>query len=172
MLLFMMCRNCSSACVKVTKAVVGSLLQVVQSCSSCHQTWKWSSQPMVGGYPKGNVSISAAILFSGSMPTKCVRVFKILKCACISTATFFRHQKLFLQPSIISLWTRQQNELFQKLKSKKLLLTGDGRCDSPGHSAKFGAYSVIEMSCQKVFDIQLISLASERDVTLLRCVTA
>ena len=33
---------------------------------------------------------------------------------------------------------------------KKLVLSGDGRADSPGHSAKYGSYTVLEMTCNKV----------------------
>ncbi|XP_010767710.1 uncharacterized protein [Notothenia coriiceps] len=35
-------------------------------------------------------------------------------------------------------------------------LTGDGRCDSPGHSAKYGGYTVIEQRINKVLDTQLV----------------
>lgn len=34
-----------------------------------------------------------------------------------------------------------------------LVVAGDGRADSPGHSAKYGAYSMIEQTCNKVVDL-------------------
>ncbi|XP_078495349.1 uncharacterized protein LOC144750179 [Ciona intestinalis] len=36
------------------------------------------------------------------------------------------------------------------------ILSGDGRCDSPGHSAKYGTYVFLDMSNNKIADIQLV----------------
>lgn len=40
-----------------------------------------------------------------------------------------------------------------------LVLIGDGRSDSPGHSAKYGCYTVIEQGIQKVLDIQIVQVS-------------
>ena len=45
-----------------------------------------------------------------------------------------------------------------KKQKRKLALSGDGRADSPGHSAKYGSYSVIDMSCSKVVDFKLVQV--------------
>ena len=158
-LLFATCRNCLSKCVEIKKMIHGSLLRVTQTCSRCHSYWIWDSQPMVGNIPKGNVSLSAAILFAGALPTKTLRVVKIINCCCISPGTFFRHQRQYLQPAICSLWKSEQLALLTNLRDqKKLALSGDGRADSPGHSAKYGSYTVIEMSCNKVLDYKLVQV--------------
>ena len=39
-----------------------------------------------------------------------------------------------------------------------LILGGDGRADSPGHSAKFGTYSMIELNHNVVLDIQIVQV--------------
>lgn len=45
-------------------------------------------------------------------------------------------------------------------KSKDgVILTGDGRCDSPGYSAKFGSYTVIEQQINRVLDFQLVQVS-------------
>ena len=43
---------------------------------------------------------------------------------------------------------------------EELELAGDGRSDSPGHSAKYGGYNVIEQRLNKVIDIQLVLVNS------------
>ena len=50
--------------------------------------------------------------------------------------------------------------LFQSFKANNhnLALSGDGRADSPGHSAKYGSYTVMEMSCNKVLDFKLVQV--------------
>ena len=32
------------------------------------------------------------------------------------------------------------------------MLAGDGRSDSPGHSAKYGSYSILDLTCNKIVD--------------------
>ena len=39
-----------------------------------------------------------------------------------------------------------------------VILTGDGRCDSPGYSAKFGSYTIIEQQINRVLDFQLVQV--------------
>ena len=84
-------------------------------------------------------------------------IFKILNCHTISSNTF-RHQKQYLQPAISTTWKSQQLVLLSSLKAQKLVLSGDGRADSLGHSAKYGSYTVIEMSCNKVLDYRLVQV--------------
>ena len=160
LLLFTVCRFCSSRTSDVKKIVVGSFIRVTQNCPNCHNKWVWDSQLFIGNVPAGNLLTSAAILYAGALPTKALRVFKILNCATITAKTFFRHQRRFLQPAIISTWERHQFSLLEGMKSqmKKLSLSGDGRADSPGHSAKYGSYTVIEMSYNKVVDYKLVQV--------------
>lgn len=170
-LLFATCRNCLSKCVEVKKVINGSLLRVTQTCSRCHSYWIWDSQPMVGNIPKGNITLSAAILFAGALPTKALRIFNILNCCCISPSTFFRHQRQYLQPAISAIWKSNQLALLSNLRDhgKKLALSGDGPADSPGHSAKYGSYTVIEMTCNKVLDYKLVQVCLRVNV-IIGCV--
>ncbi|XP_077867910.1 uncharacterized protein LOC100376482 [Saccoglossus kowalevskii] len=39
---------------------------------------------------------------------------------------------------------------------RSLCIGGDGRCDTPGHSAKFGSYSVMDLDNGTMIDIQLV----------------
>ena len=60
-------------------------------------------------------------------------------------------------------WEEQQEFVMADLQAHdKLVLAGDGRCDSPGHSAKYGTYTLMQADstqlrgAQKVVDFQLI----------------
>jgi len=160
LLLFTICRYCANTTTDVKRATTGSFLRISQFCGKCKQTWCWESQPYIGKIPAGNIYLSAAILYAGAFPAKVLRIFHILKCAVITSKTFFRHQRMILQPAIHLTWERHQLSLFQTLKARNrnLVLAGDGRADSPGHSAKYGSYTVIEMSCNKVVDFKLVQV--------------
>lgn len=41
-------------------------------------------------------------------------------------------------------------------RGEPLVLGGDGRADSPGHCAKYGSYSTIDLEQGIVVDIQLV----------------
>ena len=43
-------------------------------------------------------------------------------------------------------------------EKRNLFLSGDGRCGSPGHSAKFGSYTVIDIFSDKVVDFKLVQV--------------
>ena len=76
----------------------------------------------------------------------------------ISESTYYFHSKIYLQPTVYKVWREHQNALLAELSVTPggLVLGGDGRADSPGHSAKYGSYTVMEMRLNKVVDIQLV----------------
>ena len=63
---------------------------------------------------------------------------------------YFNHHRCYLQPCISSMWKQHQQEILDRLKHEKrgMVLGGDGRADSPGHYAKFGSYTLIELGSE------------------------
>ena len=49
-------------------------------------------------------------------------------------------------------------DLVEELRrsGENLVLGGDGRADSPGHSAKYGSYTLMELQSKKVIDIEVV----------------
>ncbi|KAH7980127.1 hypothetical protein HPB49_013245 [Dermacentor silvarum] len=56
----------------------------------------WASQALVGMKPKGNVDLSAAILFSGSSAAGTLRMMKLMGVQAISDQTFRNYQRAYL----------------------------------------------------------------------------
>ena len=56
--------------------------------------------------------------------------------------TYYYHQRHFLFPSIVLYWRSYQKKILESLKGKEVVLAGDGRHDSMGHSAKYGTYTI------------------------------
>ena len=151
-----LCRQRTSVSIKTT----GSLLTINQYCSSCIHCRKWTSQHITNKIPVGNLLISAAILSSGLLPQKVLRFFEYLNCPVVSKSRFFVHQKQFLYPAINDIWKTQQSDMLALLEAygKPLSLGGDARCDSPGFSAKYGSYTVMDLEHKVVIDIQLVQV--------------
>ncbi|XP_071480983.1 uncharacterized protein [Diadema antillarum] len=158
MRLFERCSSCSSGNVIVNKKVTGTHLRVTTECVACEKTAVWDSQPHYGSTPAGNVLLSAATLFAGGSAVKTLRILSFMKVAVITERTFFRQQERILQPVVEKVWTAHQRSLLEALKAEgqMLVIAGDGRADSPGHSAKFGTYTGIELGINKIIDLQLV----------------
>jgi solute carrier family 8 (sodium/calcium exchanger) len=78
----------------------------------------------------------------------------------ISSRTFHRHQRKFLVPAINEVWEQKQQEQMETARADgdPLILGGDGRADSPGHSAKFGTYSTMDLERNKVINVELVQV--------------
>jgi len=113
---------------------------------------------MVSNLAAGNILMSASILFSGASYTKTLRIFETMGISSISESTFKRHAREYLQPTIYKVWHDEQEELLRILGAMpgKLEVGGDGRADSPGHSAKYGSYTAMELRINKIIDLQLV----------------
>ena len=158
--LFSQCRSCHQHCTGKITHHMGSFIRVKQECSHCDHTFTWKNQPFVKDTPAGNILLSSAILFSGSTPGKVLLMLKHLNMASIKERTFFDHQKRYLAPAILSVWTENQSKLLSECVSKgPLTVGGDGRADSPGHSAKYGSYGIIDLSSDKVIHIELVQVS-------------
>ena len=64
-------------------------------------------------------------------------------------------------PSIYLLWKRYQATLLDQLEKngEDLIIGGDGRHDSMGHSAKYGAYTVFCCNNSKIIDFALVQVS-------------
>ena len=75
---------------------------------------------------------------------------------------FFCRQSQYLQPAINSVWKHSHAgfavEVTERESKSVIVLAGDGRSDSPGHSAKYGSYSILELTCNKIVDFKLVQV--------------
>ena len=58
-------------------------------------------------------------------------------------------------------WQEQQTCLVECIKNKNngdVCVCGDGRADTPGHSAKYGTYTIMDMKTKKVIEFQLVQV--------------
>ncbi|XP_075744389.1 uncharacterized protein LOC142803181 [Rhipicephalus microplus] len=156
------CRKCFAAC-KTASSVYGTLLQVQTVCTNNH-VLSWKSQPLINGKPAGNVLMSAGILFSGTSHITVLRMFEHINLQVFMPRTFFNYQRAYLLPAIDKIWHQQQNKLFRQLHGCSVDLAGDGRCDSPGFSAKFMTYSLHVTQVNKILHFEQVQVGECADV--------
>ena len=99
--LFAVCPNSTEPGTAEVTEVIGTQIYVTQKCPTCKFVCQWKSQPNIRRIPAGNRLLSAAILYSGSMISQTLRIFKILKVECFSWQTFHKHQNNYLIPVVL-----------------------------------------------------------------------
>ncbi|XP_071965513.1 uncharacterized protein [Antedon mediterranea] len=156
LMLLSICLSCFSSKVQVCCRNKGSMLIANIRCLCCHTNREWKSQPEARGTPMGNILLSGAILFSGSTPTQFLRALKSINVSAISKRTFFRHQQNFLHRVVRNNWFSKRDKHFAELQGKDISIGVDGRCDSMGHSAKYGSYTSVDLTENKILNVELV----------------
>lgn len=158
--LFNTCKRCHRRATASVQQTVGTMVRVGAECEFCGFSWQWSSQPSLGNIPAGNLALSASILFSGALSAKVLRVLQCMGVATITRRTFYSNQASILFPAIARVWNRHQEMYVRQAvdRGEPLVIGGDVRADSPGHCAKFGSYSTIDLEEGIVIDIQLVQV--------------
>ncbi|KAK6494063.1 hypothetical protein HHUSO_G508 [Huso huso] len=154
------CPECGSFDIISYHVVKGCLLTITISCRSCSSQVNCNSQRYIGGTPAGNILLSASILFAGATAEKVLCVLQNMSVAAISAHTFFRHQCHVVLPVVQRLWTTRQMWVLAALQAEKrnLVLGSNCSANSPGHSARFGSYTMVELHANAVIDIQLVQV--------------
>ena len=143
-MLFQFCHLCLFPRPNVAVTQTGTMLTITSECSNCRERYTWKSQlDLMGRFPAGNLLLSFATLCAGASIRKVLLVFQHMGILVYhEPAYYYYHQRHLLVPSIVAFWKKYQNKLLEKLRNKEVVLAGDGRHDSMGHSAKYGTYSI------------------------------
>ena len=156
------CPECGDAIIQQKSKTTGSMLTVELTCHSGH-TKTWESQPVVKRKPLGNLLLAAAILFTGNTFTSISHLASCLNLQFFCESVFYDAQRKYLFPVVNEAWEAESSRQINSLTSKPIVnLEGDGRCDSPGHCAKYGTYTLMDEDTGNVvaFDVVQVSEVS------------
>ena len=80
----------------------------------------------------------------------------IAKIPFMSKVTFYSIQKRFLFPAVHRVFVTNRTLLLDFVRRRgQLDLLGDGRCDSPGYSAKYGTYTIMDGLTNFILDFHV-----------------
>jgi hypothetical protein len=103
--------------------------------------------------------VSAAILYSGNTYTALADFSAALDMQFLSKTTYNKIQKNVLLPVVQEAWTEERKGADAGLQSARVIVAGDCRCDSPGHNAKYGSYSLMSISNRKIVALNLVQVS-------------
>lgn len=168
--LLQLCKFCGAAVVQQERRTVGSMLVCDIQCHNGH-SYIWQSQPLLRNTPAGNLELAAAILYTGGTYTKLAAFAGALNMEFISKTSFNTLQITTLFPVIQEAWLLERERAALELKQLgPCVLAGDARCDSPGHSAKYGSYTLMaiptssqQSTTNQIVAMNLIQVSEVRD---------
>ncbi|XP_063436361.1 uncharacterized protein LOC134717799 [Mytilus trossulus] len=76
----------------------------------------------------------------------------------IGQTQYYSIQKDIAIPAIDHYYSLQREVVLQQLQGKQLVLGGDGRCDSPGYSAKYCTYTFMDTLTGVIPDFSLVQV--------------
>ena len=152
--------DCCARQIVTEKKIDGCVLSLVYKCEKGHSgIWYSSSVICQKRDQKVYVTptlISAAVLISGNNFDKLSLFAKCLNWKFVSQTHFTRTQSLYAIPSIKDFWLRMNTLLWEVFKSESLVLSGDGRMDSPGFSAKYCLYVIMHTFLNVILDVEVV----------------
>ena len=152
--LFGHCLKCSDEVLEKEPLKKGSALKVTTLCKNSHSK-EWVSQPLVNRAAVGNVLLSGAILFTGNTFLHVSEIASTINLAFLSKSDYHKWQKDFF-PVINDLWQQEKAAVLTDLiNSNSVTLLGDGRCDSPGFSAKYRTYTMMNKESEKIVNFKV-----------------
>ena len=137
----------------------GTLMTVELTCvNSCTYTWKSQKEKNAKG--SVNIMLTSAITLSGIMLEKFQQLASLLNLRSISNSTFYSLRREYVVPAIAKEWEKEQNLVIASIREKgePVMLAGDGRADSPGHSAKYGTYTMMNVDTDKIVDFEVVQV--------------
>ena len=144
-----------------TTRTVGGNVEVLSKCANGHNN-KWVSSEVLSHNNNQCVYVNdsllpAAILISGNNYEKFSLLCKALGLNIVSRNTFMRFQKHCAAPVVEEIW-KEMNELVKQIFKdyEDVCLCGDGRNDSPGHSARYCVYTLMEQFTNVVVDFEVM----------------
>lgn len=140
--------------VEIKKEVVASALYLKWICPDGHTLYRWCSQPILNrGVHIGDLMLTASTVLSGSNFQKISMFAKFLHLPILSKSTFYKMQRQYVVPSVDEHWINHQNAVLEEFRGVDLVVLGDGRMDSPGHSAQYCSYTFMEYTTKKILCI-------------------
>ena len=140
------------------KSYLGTCLVVSWHCGAGHRGGRWAAQPSCMKIRAGNLMLVSALLLSGNSFTKVGLMFRFCNIQYVSKTLFCQYQSLYIAPAVNEFWEQHKQELWDEKTGKDVKLSGDGRNDSPGHSAQYCTYSLADIDDRAILQMNIVDV--------------
>ena len=153
-----LCQYCGSPTDTTTQKKSGSMMKITTNCMNGHIVY-WESQPLIDGTAAGNLLIPAAIFYSVATHKHTADFAKYLNLQFVCSSHYYTTKNTILYPVVQHTWITSQTAIIKQLnKSGSIVVCGDGRSDSPGHSAKYGTYTLMDEKTSLIIEFSIVQV--------------
>ena len=154
--LFKFCGTCGNPVLEKSVRYDGALLTISYTCQTGHNVI-WRSGDYKHHQALINIELVGAAKMNGVGFTALHDLFKTLEIPFMSSTTYYDLAKRWIFPVILKEFVRVRTEIITELKiTDHVMLCGDAQFDSPGFSAKFCTYTIMDCRNNKVVDTIVI----------------
>lgn len=152
--------GCTAERKVVRYSLEGGVMSVTYRCTEGHGG-VWHSSSVLTTKRGQNVFVtsvllSSSVLLTGNNFEKVLLLAKMLNMSFVSSATFNRIQSLYAVPVVKDFWAEMKEKIWEVFKDEALLLCGDARMDSPGFSAKYCVYTIMDHYLDIITDVEIV----------------
>jgi hypothetical protein len=140
----------------------GSALTIQTFCLGGHRH-VWHSQPVINRVFLGNVLFPCAVFATGGSFRQSLEMLDCLGLKMIKEREAFNIQSAYIIPESEKMWSVHQAATISTLSNRPLELSGDARCDSPGHNATYGTYSMMDTKSNLILEQQTVHVTTVKN---------
>ena len=164
LLLFSFCIKCGGQISRFKPRFCGMAVTIEYVCSLCtfgDRAATWFSGPIMNRQSLINVKTSYALIMSGIRFQSMQNFWNIMELPTLSRPTFDKHIKTWLFPVIYRMYTDRKEGICDRQRKQKadginVVLCGDAQFDSPGYSAKYCTYTIMDCETNEVVDFSVL----------------
>ena len=134
----------------------GAFVSVSYKCKGGHSK-VWRSGKIKHQQSLINVELVGSAKMSGIGFTALQELFRTLEMPIMSSNTFYELANRWIYPVFAREFTKMRTEIISELRvTKNLILCGDAQFDSPGFSAKYCTYSIMNCASNELINFIMI----------------
>ncbi|KAK5907316.1 hypothetical protein CesoFtcFv8_005182 [Champsocephalus esox] len=124
-----------------------------------------------------NLLVPAAIFLTGNAYGPFSEICQCLGLESLSTRHYYNIQRVYVLPEVTSVWNLHNEAVMAATGDQVVTVSGDGRCDSPGHCATFGTYTMLDINSRLIIAQQTVKVTEVKNsywlepVGLERCIS-
>ena len=149
--------NCNQKIEKTKSKKVGYSLELEWYCPKGHFS-QWSSCDKINGIYANNLLTAGSILLTGNQFAKFSLQCDSINLAHISETSFNDYQDKYLFPVVECCWKEMKDIIHESLRGDAVVAAGDGQMDSPGHSAKYCIYTIMDEDSHHILDQDVVDV--------------
>lgn len=111
----------------------------------------------------GNLLVPSALFLTGNSHSAFVETSKLLNLASLSCRQFSNIQRAYVVPEVKTMWTQHTEALLAVVGESPLVVSGDARCDPPGHNATYGTYTILDVQSHLILAQETVRMTEVKN---------